>query len=149
MLGLSIISTDMAVLDMLSILRTLCFAAVLLGTLSGCVHRRVAIRTDPPGALVLLDGKEAGYTPMAVDFTYYGTREVTLMKDGYETLVAPLPLQTPWYQVFPLEFVTDNFGPGKIRDRRNFLFQLRPQMLVPSQELLDRANGLRSEGLLP
>lgn len=134
---------------MMSILRTTVFAAALLAALSGCVHRRVTIRTDPPGALVLLDGREVGYTPMSTDFTYYGTREVTLIKDGYETLTAPLPLRTPWYQVFPLEFVTDNFGPGKIRDRRDFSFRLQPQVLVPSGELLERANGLRSEGLLP
>jgi hypothetical protein len=134
---------------MLPFVRTVCLTGVVLLSLNGCVHRRVTIRTDPPGALVLLDGKELGYTPMSVDFTYYGTRELTLMKDGYETVIAPLPLRTPWYQVFPLEFVTDNFGPGKIRDRRDFTYRLQPQVLVPSGELIERANGLRSEGLLP
>jgi len=143
------ISQRLSILDMLPFVRTSCFTIALLATLSGCVHRRVTIRTDPPGALVLLDGKETGYTPMSVDFTYYGTREVTLIKDGYETVTSPLPLLTPWYQVFPLEFVTDNFGPGKIRDRRDFTFRLQPQVLVPSGELLERANSLRSEGLLP
>ena len=45
---------------------------------SGCVSRRMTIHSNPPGALVLLDGKEIGYTPCSADFLYYGTREVTL-----------------------------------------------------------------------
>src|SRR5690606_3614274 len=52
-------------------------AGLLLSQSLGCVHRRMTIRSDPPGALVLLEGEEIGYTPVSVDFTYYGTREIT------------------------------------------------------------------------
>lgn len=103
------------------------------------------IRSDPPGALVIVDGKEVGYTPTAIDFTYYGTREITLVKDGYETLTTLQRVRTPWYQYFPLDFVTDNFTPFQVTDRHEFFYKLRPRVLVPSSELLDRANDLRSE----
>ena len=111
----------------------------------GCMmHRRMTINSDPPGALVLMEGKELGYTPCSVDFTYYGTREITLVKDGYETLTVLQKVKTPWYQYFPLEFVTDNLVPAKINDRHAFTYRMNRQELVPSQELLDRAKGLRA-----
>lgn len=114
---------------------------------SGCMHRRLTIRSDPPGAAVLVDGDEVGFTPCSIDYTYYGTREITLMKDGYKTLRAPVKLSTPWYQIFPLEFVTDNFALTKINDRREVSFPLAREELEPTQYLEDRANSLRSEAL--
>jgi hypothetical protein len=125
------------------VLVLLCLAA------SGCMHRRMTIRSDPPGALVLLDGKEIGYTPASIDFTYYGTREITLVKEGFETLTVMQKVKTPWYEVFPAEFVTDNLVPVKINDRHDFSYQLRPQVIVPTNELLDRAGQLRKEAEIP
>lgn len=109
----------------------------------------MTIRSDPPGALVVLDGEEIGYTPVSVDFTYYGTREITLVKDGYESLTVMQKVRTPWYEVFPLEFVTDNLIPMKMNDRREFAYQMRPQVIVPTKELIERASGLRNEALVP
>jgi hypothetical protein len=122
----------------------LCLAG-LCGPAVGCVHRRMTIRSDPPGALVLLDGEEIGYTPTAVDFTYYGTREITLVKDGYETLTTLQRVKSPWYQYFPIDFVSDNLLPCKVNDRHDFTYKLRPSVMVPTRELLERGNGLRTE----
>lgn len=119
--------------------------AVMAIGMTGCMHRRMTIQSNPPGALVLLDGKELGYTPISADFTYYGTREVTLMKDGYETLTINQPVIAPWYQHFPLDFFSDNLAGRKIRDRRNYAYQLQPKVRVPQPNLIDRANNLRSE----
>ena len=49
------------------------------------MHRRVTIHSVPEGALLKVDGKDIGYTPAHFDFTWYGTREVQLLLDGYET----------------------------------------------------------------
>jgi hypothetical protein len=114
---------------------------------SGCMHRRLTIRSEPPGAAVLVDGEEVGFTPTSIDYTYYGTREITLQKDGYKTLTTPIKLSTPWYQVFPLEIVTDNFALTKINDRREISYALTPEQLEPRQDLEDRANNLRSDAL--
>ena len=48
-----------------------------LGSLSGCVERRYTIRTDPPGALVIVNGEEIGPTPVSRSFIYYGDRKIT------------------------------------------------------------------------
>ena len=74
------------------------------------MHRRLTIRSDPPGALVRLEGEDIGYTPVSIDYTYYGTREITLLKDGYETRTVMQPISAPWYQVLPFEFVSDNLA---------------------------------------
>ena len=55
---------------------------ILSLTQVGCMHRRMTIRSNPPGARVLLEGEEKGFTPYSMDFTYYGTREITLVKPG-------------------------------------------------------------------
>jgi hypothetical protein len=119
-------------------------AGVLLAG-SGCVHRRMTIRSDPPGATVLLEGEEIGYTPASVDFTHYGTREITLIKDGYETLTTLQKVKTPWYQVPPLDFVSDNLLPFRVTNRHEFTYKLHPKRILPTQDILQRANTLRSD----
>lgn len=111
------------------------------------MHRRLTIRSNPPGAAVVVDGEEIGFTPVSLDYTYYGTREITLIMNGYKTFTLPHKLETPWYQVFPLEFVTDNLAFTHIRDKREVVYNLEPDVLVPTNEVLDRANNLRSNAL--
>lgn len=121
-----------------------CLVAVSLLPTVGCVHRRMTIRSNPPGALVLMEGEEVGYTPVSMDYLYYGTREITLIKDGFQTKTVMQKVKAPWYQRGPLEFVTDNFGLHKINDRREFSFDLEPAVPVSSQDLRERAEELRT-----
>jgi hypothetical protein len=111
----------------------------------GCVSRRMTICSDPPGALVLLEGREIGYTPVSVDFTYYGTREFKLVKDGYETLTVNQPVAKPWYQYPVVDFFADNFTPGHVTDRHQFRYAMQPQRIVPNDILRQRGEMLRSE----
>ncbi len=125
----------------------------LVSALTGCVQRRLTIRSDPPGARVYVGDEEIGTTPVATDFIYYGTRKLRLVKDGYETLVVNQPVPAPWYQYFPLDFVTENVIPGEIRDERVVNYQLVPQQAVSTDQLLSRGEQLRrsnrSEQVLP
>jgi len=111
----------------------------------GCVSRRMLIQSNPPGAMILVDGKEVGYTPTGVDFTYYGTRQVTAIKDGYETKTQMVPLRAPWYQWPVIEFFSDNLMLGRVTDRHEFQFNLEPKRIVPDQEILNRGQQLRNE----
>lgn len=124
---------------------------VLIGLMippaGGCVRRRLNVRSNPPGALVYVDNQQIGTTPCSVDFTYYGTREIRLIKPGYETLTVNQPIPMPWYQVPPLDFVSENLTPTKIRDNRTVTYDMAPQIIVPTEQLLDRANQLRAETL--
>ena len=120
----------------------LCLAAL---TPTGCVSRRLMVQSNPPGAMVLLEGREIGYTPTAVDFTYYGTRELTLIKDGYETSTQQVPVRAPWYQWPGIDFFSDNLLPFRVTDRHSVSFNLEPRQMVPNQELLNRGQMLRNE----
>lgn len=115
----------------------------LLATSAGCVRRRLTIRSNPPGALVFVDNQEIGFTPVSTPYVYYGTRNIRLVKDGYETLSVKQNFKAPWYQIPPADFVTENFWPGEIRDERDLDFQLVPQQIVPTDRLVERAQGLR------
>jgi hypothetical protein len=118
---------------------------VLCAMSTGCVERRMTIRSNPPGALVYVDDQPEpiGVTPVSHDFIYYGTRRFRLVKDGYETLTVMQSIPTPWYQYVPLDFVVENFVPGQIHDQRCIDFQLQPQVVVPTDQLMARAEELR------
>ena len=94
---------------------------------------------------MLLEGKENGYTPASVDFIWYGTRQVTLIKDGYETKTELVTVPAPWYQWVGIEFFADNFLPRRVTDRQVFNFELKPKRMIPNEELLERGRQLRSE----
>jgi len=105
----------------------------------------MTIRTNPPGALVYVDDYEIGTSPVSANFTYYGTRSIRLVKDGYETLTVLQPIPSPWYEIPPLDFVSENLIPARLRDHRTFTYQLSPQVVVPTDQLLRRAEALRAE----
>lgn len=96
----------------------------------------------------MLGERVIGYSPASFDFTWYGTEEVTLLKDGYEIERQHIKLHRPWYQVPPLDFIADNLLPFRVKDQQDFNFKLRPRMVVPGSELLERGNALRSEAQL-
>ncbi len=121
----------------------LCALTVLSAT--GCVRRRMTIRTNPPGAQVFVDDQEVGTTPCSTGYVYYGTRKVTVIKDGYKTETLYHKFNPPWYQIPPLDFITENLYPREIRDERIIDVTLAPQEIVPEAALRSRAEGLRRD----
>jgi hypothetical protein len=105
----------------------------------------MTIRSNPPGAKVYVDDYEIGATPISRNFTYYGTRKIRLVKDGYETLTVMQPIPPPWYQIPPLDFISENLVPSEHHDRRTLSYQLTPQRVVPSEQLLARGEDLRRQ----
>ena len=101
------------------------------------------IRSNPPGAMVYVDNQQIGATPCSTDFIYYGTREVRLVKPGFETLTVNQPIPAPWYEIPPLDFVSENLVPREIQDYRTLSYNMVPQVIVPTEQLLDRAQQLR------
>ena len=111
----------------------------------GCVRRRMMVRSNPPGALVFIDGQEIGRTPVATPFTYYGTRNFRLVKDGFETISVNQRFQTPWYQLPPLDFVSENLVAKEIRDERIVEFEMVPRANMSPSDVLIHAEQLRNE----
>jgi len=111
----------------------------------GCVRRRLTVRTSPPGAVVSVDNQQIGTTPAASSFTYYGTREVRIEKDGFRTETIKRRINPPWYQAPGLDFITETLWPWEIRDERIIDVQLVPETIEPTSEVLQRADQLRGQ----
>lgn len=114
---------------------------LLLMTGSGCVSRRLTVRTDPPGAMVEVNGKRIGVSPASMDFTYYGTYEIRMTMPGYETKVVKQPVAPPWYQVPPLDAISDNLSPMQLTNRHEYVFPLTPLGLEHSDDAALRSRG--------
>ena len=105
-----------------------CVGCLLLAT--GCLHRELTIRSEPPGASILLNDADAGTTPRSFDFMWYGTYRVILTKDGYETLYDHPTLNAPWYVWIPFDLVMEVW-PWPVRDIRELSYQLVPKPEIP------------------
>ncbi len=110
---------------------------------SGCVQRRLIIRSNPEGASVLIDGQSVGATPLSVPYTYSGTRDIKLERDGYKTINVQQRIDPKWYQTFPASLISENFAGREIRDERVLDFVMEPKTQVQEYRLLERANDMR------
>ena len=117
----------------------------LFASQTGCVRRRMTIRSNPPGALVYVDERRIGFTPVSTPFTYYGVRDVQLVKDGFETVNEQHRVAAPWYQYPVVDFISENLWPFEIRDERLIDFELQPQQAIPPSQVLQRAEQLRGD----
>jgi PEGA domain len=126
-------------------LHALLVLSLAISLLSGCVERRYTIRTDPPGATVVVNGEEIGPSPASKSFVYYGDRKITLVHDGYETKTLIQPINAPWWDNYLTEFFTENIIPVSMRDEREYQYKLEPAQSPPQGELRDRAEGLRTD----
>lgn len=116
---------------------------VLLATsaaLTACVRRTIDITSEPPGALVLLNDREVGRTPVEVEFTFYGEYDVRLLLDGYEPLVTGAKASPPIWDNVPLDFFAE-ITPGDHVVRIPWHFTLEP---AKQAGLLDRATEMRT-----
>ena len=111
--------------------------------MTGCSSRRLVVRTQPEGAFVTVDGHPVGYSPVAVNYVYGGSRDILIEKDGQESIREKVDLSDPWYLRPPISFFTENFSPREIRHQPVLDFQMQPKSRVNGDVLIQRANTLR------
>ncbi len=119
------------------------FLAIL--SLSGCVERRYTIRTNPPGALVVVNNEEIGTTPVSKTFYHYGPRDITLMQDGFTTQRVLQKIDAPWFDNYLTEFISECVVPFTIRDEREFVYDMKQTEPPRTDELLNRGQSLRQQ----
>ncbi|RME76768.1 MAG: PEGA domain-containing protein [Planctomycetota bacterium] len=128
-------------------LRWLLFVAALV-VASGCIERRLWVRTEPAGAHVLLDGVSVGRSPVQVPFSFYGTRRLDVRAPGYRAVTRTLRLRAPWYAWPGLDLVTEVLWPWTILDRKEVHITLEPSRPAPLEPLVERAETTRAAGRL-
>lgn len=111
---------------------------ILTVLMTGCVERKLSIRTEPSGARAYMDYDLKGQTPVEVDFTHYGSRFVRLEKRGYRTTLSTFDIDPTWYSYFPINFFTEVLYPFTITDRRELYYELDAEALPADRERPDR-----------
>ena len=127
-------------------------ATVLLATClalpplaAGCgVERTLQIESNPPGALVYLNGEEAGRTPMRKAFVWYGTYDVQLSKEGYRTLDTETKVWAPWWQIPPIDLVAELI-PLPLQDNHVVSYRMNPvtERQTDPEQVIERAVEMR------
>lgn len=116
--------------------------AALSALLCGCVERTISITSDPPGALVWLNDREVGRTPIEVEFLHYGKYDVRLRRDGYEAMLTFGEAKPPWWDSLGPDFFAE-IMPADLHSQINWHFVLEP-LDNDLGALIQRANNLRS-----
>ena len=119
---------------------------VLIGLLTsgGCVRRTLTVTSNPPGALVYLNGLEVGRTPLTSEFTWYGTYDVELRKEGYETLKTQGKVIAPWWQFVPIDLFAELLP---LHDQRQLSYAMKPTSAaaVDPRQMLRRAETMSTK----
>lgn len=103
----------------------------------------MTVTSEPSGALVYLNGEEAGRTPMTKDFVYYGKFEIAVRKDGFETEKFDKWLVAPWWQWIPFDLAAE-LSPVRLQDKKTVHVELEPsQAMGGNDALLTRAEAAR------
>ena len=123
-----------------------CVAALSVAVLAGgCVERVVSITSEPPGALVYLNDREIGRTPVEALFVHYGTFDVRLLLEGWEPLSTVGQARPPLWDTVPLDFFA-TILPVPLESRIAWHYRLEPArgdeagMLERAMELRQRVN---------
>ena len=100
---------------------------------SGCVRRKLTVRSDPPEAQVYFNGKYMGETPVDFDFEWYWQHEVELKKEGYETMSNSEVIKAPVYMWIPFDLAMELL-PFTVRDNRELTYTLKPREVSPEND---------------
>jgi len=123
------------------------FLLAALLALTGCVRRTILITSDPSGALVYLNDREVGRTPVDVDFVHYGTYDVRLVKDGCEPLLTSGDASAPLWDTPGPDLIAELI-PAELHSRIQWHYVLEPAR-EDRDALLDRARRFRTETTTP
>ncbi len=115
---------------------------------SGCVERSMYIRTQPPGAVVVVNDEEVGLSPVKFNFLWYGDYDIVIRKEGFRSLATHYRVNAPWYQLPVVDLVAEHLVAGTIRDEHVLpTYALEPASQPAVPDLVERAAEMRDRTL--
>ena len=145
---------------MIKVIRSVPFLALIavIVVSAGCVTRTITVKTNPGNALVYIDDKLVGESPVSIPFTYYGTRKIMIEKRDddekltHERTTAFEKIKAPVYEFFPLDFVSELVYPLELKDEHILTYDLveleplttkerQKKVLTNADELRQRVNS--------
>lgn len=106
--------------------RILLSGLAIAALLTGCVERTLLLRSDPPGATVVVNGDELGVAPAKIHFETYGTFEVVMSAPRHHRLRALVPVKPPWFEQIPFDLFYEALWPGTLLDEHLVTLKLEP-----------------------
>ena len=108
----------------------------------GCVKRTLSITSSPPNALVWVNDREVGRTPLEIDFLYYGNYDVRIEHSQTESVMTSRNINAPWWDA-PFVDIAAEVLPVELNSTPSWHFdlQVRNDNL---EKLVGRANDFRS-----
>lgn len=110
---------------------------------TGCVRRTLRISSAPSGALVWINHREVGRTPLEVDFTYYGNYDVQLSLEGREPMLTTADADPPLWDTIGMDLLFE-VAPFESQSVVEWHFDLEPRD-DNLDALVERARSLRFE----
>lgn len=123
-----------------------CGILVCLATLivvSGCVERRLYLRSDPPGANVTVNGKDIGMTPVKMPFITYGDYDIVMSAPDHQRLQKVVSVEPPWWETIFLDFFIENVCPWTVTDEHDISLKLQPLAASDESGVDQREKALR------
>ena len=108
----------------------------------GCVKRTINIQSSPAGALVWLNDREVGRTPIELDFLYYGEYDLRVELDGYRPIMTTRWVTAPAKDLPFVDLIFEAINPNAIVDVH---WSVELQRLESNQkELIQRAKSFKT-----
>ena len=143
-------------------LKTFAGLALVALLATGCVERKLMIRSNPEGAPAYVDEEPVGETPAEFSFKHYGRRRIrvgpvvdesgSIQYLETERMVETVP---PWYETFPIDFFYEVLWPGTMVDKHEVQIHLPPTPpreahgVDAARKVRDEAEKYREESLSP
>ena len=128
----------------------LLWTALIALVSTGCLaERHLVVETDPPGALVEMDWKEIGYTPLDHVIDHPGRRRLFITLEGYEPVLREVDFPETRKSSFPLDIFTELLNPIARDQIEVVKLKMSPYQNTGSFDLspvLERAELLRRAG---
>ncbi len=99
---------------------------LVFASLVGCVKRTISISSNPSGALVWVNDREVGRTPVEFEFLYYGEYDLRLEKEGHEPIMTTRWAKTPVWELPVVDLFAEVVAPDR-ESNVYWEFELQPR----------------------
>lgn len=125
-------------------MRPIALSIFALSALPGCARQTLTVTSEPAGAVVYLNDVEFGRTPVSRPFTFYGTYDVQLRREGYQAMDTKGTVIAPWWNWVPIDLAAALLP---LHDRKRLHYVMTPATTQPGDDvrLAGRARQLATQ----
>lgn len=111
----------------------------------GCAKRTISITSSPEGALVWVNDREVGRTPVNIEFLYYGEYDLRVEKDGQEPIMTTRWATSSTVDMPVIDLIAEASSDNDIVVRWHFELEERnddPDLLIERAKTIRKVTGV-------